>query len=182
MSLMPRHAPLTLLVAVATTPALLWAGCGGDPEPIRARTADRLQEDLDKVAQSIAAGRCGPVNAQLERLDRDIDGLPGEVDREVQQALEDGAARLRDLAEQECERLAAERQGETQPETTTTTTTTPTTTTPETTEEQPTEPDEGDEGESPPATTTPEPGPTPAPAPAPAPGGEGGNGGSEGAP
>ena len=157
----------SLLAAFAAFAVL---GCGGDPQPIASGTADRLQADLDAVAASIDAERCGPARAQLERLRRDAGNVSDTVDGDVRQTLDDGVDHLGDLVEQECEAISSSREEETtsttEPETTTSTTTTePATTTSTTTEP------------AAPTTTAPE---TPAPTtPETPPPGQGQDGGAE---
>ena len=174
MSAAPRGA-----IALACAVALLAGGCGGDPQPISAGASERLQRDLDTVAQLIASGQCRRVQYPLERLDRDVGNLPSEVDGDVRAALDDGVTRLTELADEDCRRQEQARETTTTeplPETTTTETTSTTTTTPETTTTEPetttTEPD---------TTTTPETTPTPPPTP-PGDGGtdSGGGGGDDG--
>lgn len=124
----------TRFLGASLLAALALAACGGDPAQIRAETAARLQEDLDKVAVAIDAGQCGrSVDAPLERLDRDVGNLD-DIDGGVQGSLQDGVDRLAELAQQECDDIeAAEEEAQTTtPETTTETTTT---TEPETTTE-----------------------------------------------
>ena len=132
-----------LLAAFAAASTFAVVGCGGDPQPIAAGTADRLQADLDAVAASIGAERCGPARAQLERLRRDAGNVSDTVDGDVRQTLDAGVDHLGDLVEQECEAISSSRQEETttsttEPETTTTTTTEPETTTTTTEPEAPT--------------------------------------------
>lgn len=123
--------------AAALLAALALAACGGDPAQIRAQTAARLQEDLDKVALAIDAGQCGrSVDAPLERLERDVGNLD-DIDGRVQGSLRDGVDRLAELAQQECEDISA---GQEAPETTEPAPTEPETTEPATTEPETTEP------------------------------------------
>jgi cell division protein FtsN len=141
--------PISRPAVLAACIAALAAGCGGGTQPIRAETAARLQEDLDKVAAAIEAEECGrKVNAPLTRLQRDVGNLPDDVDPDVRQTLDDGIDRLTELAQEECDRIREERT-----DTTSTTTTTPdttTTTTPTTTDTTTTEPDETTTEEEPP--------------------------------
>ena len=135
-------------------------GCGSDDEGgtrIPADTAAALEAQLDKVQERLengSEGACkdilegppdrGPNRGAVQQL---IDGLPGDVDPDVREALQESFDNLWSLVESKCEELKADEPAQTTPteqETTTTeTTTTETTeTTPPETDTEPTTPEE----------------------------------------
>ncbi len=98
------------------------AGCGSDEEgaPIPAESAAVLQNQLNSVESRIngSLGACEdvtePGDPNTTPVQDAIDGLPGDVDQDVRDALQQGFDRLFELVEQRC----AERQEETDTETT----------------------------------------------------------------
>jgi hypothetical protein len=159
---------ISLLLALGACLAI--AGCGSDDEggkPIPADTAAALESQLDGVqarldngtpgaCKDILEGTRGPNRDAVQQL---LDGLPGDVDPDVRDALEQSFENLWSLVESKCEDLQADEPTQTQtqtqpepePDTTETQTETIETTPPETdTETNPEEaplPPDGD-GES----------------------------------
>ena len=180
----PSRGPGARCGATLLTLLVLAGGCGGDDEkgrPIPAERADDLIAQLEELERRVP-GACNDAQFTLERIDSRIERLPRRVDAEVRDALEDGAARLRDLVVEDCDEQDADTTDETTEETTEETTTE---TTEETTEETiPDEPETDTAPTPPPEPPPPPPQPTPPPpppgggTPAPPGGGGGGTGGS----
>ena len=155
---------ISLLLALGA--CLAAAGCGADDEggkQLSAATAAALKAQLDKVQERLdngTEGACkdileGPRGPNRDAVQQLLDELPGDVDPDVRDALEQSFDSLWSLVESKCEELKPDEPAETtptEPETTTTDTqtqpTTPTTpTTPETeptTPEEAPQPDDGD--------------------------------------
>jgi hypothetical protein len=125
------------------------AGCGSDDEgaPIPAESAALLQNQLNSVESRIngSLGACDDVTEEpgdpnTTQVQRAIDGLPGDVDQDVRDALQGGFDRLFELVEQRCAELREEQTDtETTPETTPETDTETETDTTDTTDTLPTE-------------------------------------------
>jgi hypothetical protein len=164
---------------LALAACLVAAGCGSDDEGagIPPDSASQLERQLDSIQNrfDVGGGACTDItegdDPNTTAVQQTIDGLPGDVDQDIRDALGDGFARLFQLVQEQCE----------EPEQTETAVpepapvpTEPTETTP------PPEPTET----TPPPTETAEPPPTEtAPAPLPGEGGdadgaEGGSGGT----
>jgi hypothetical protein len=170
-----RYARRTALLALIGA-CLAAAGCGADEEgaPIPADSAATLQNQLNSVEGRIldgSVGACEDVSEAVGESNTDavqqaIDGLPGDVDQDVRDALQQGFDRLFELVQERCAELAEQQETdtettpevppETETETTDTTETFPTETetTPTDTTEEPTTPttpetpsDEGGEGD-----------------------------------
>ena len=168
----------TALLALAA--CLLAAGCGSDDEGqgIPPDSAAALERQLDSIQNrfEVGGGACTDItdgdDPNTTAVQQTIDGLPEDVDQDIRDALEDGFARLFQLAQEQCEEPQTETPTETltEPAPTPTVTETETTPLPETTET------------TPPPTETEAP-PTTEPAPLPGEGGdadgaEGGSGGT----
>ena len=128
------------VLAVCTAAAGVF-GCGNsDPEPsIPIDDAEALAARIDEVRANIDVGSCTVALEKTDDLISEINGLPEEVDQDVQNALAEGANNLKDLIEDpdQCDQP----EETTTEETTTEETTTDETTTEETTtEETPTVP------------------------------------------
>jgi hypothetical protein len=119
--------------------------CGQERQGlISANRAADLQKTLDRIDSDVASGSCSALTDHLQALRRDVDDLPGTVDRDLRQRLREGLQNLERRAPDECGATThtTETTPETLPETVpqtvpqTTTQTTPETTpqtTPETT-------------------------------------------------
>jgi hypothetical protein len=128
---------ISLLLALGA--CLAAAGCGSDDEggkPIPADTAAALGSQLDGVqarldngtpgaCRDILEGSRGPNRDAVQQL---LDGLPGDVDPDVRDALEQSFDNLWSLVESKCQDLQADAptQTQTQPEHETNTTEVPT--------------------------------------------------------
>jgi hypothetical protein len=159
---MPRLIVLLLSLILGAGTALL-ISCGGDDGPetgIPVEDADGMLGELQRARAALEAGDCVEVEETAQQLQAAAAGLADDgVDAEVREGIDQGAARLAELANDssQCEQTTTEdttTTEETEPttETTTPTTTTETTTTEETTttdeEEEPPPEDGGDEGEN----------------------------------
>jgi hypothetical protein len=138
----PLHAVLVALLLGALSSFAL--ACGEEREGLisSGRAAD-LQEHLDAIDRQVSAGQCDAVDGRLAALRRDINDLPGTVDRELRQRLREGLETLERQAPEECE-IGSE------------TTTTETNTTPETVPTETLPPETVPPETTPPETTPPE--------------------------
>ena len=110
----PRSAAAVVLLALAL-PA---AACGGSDEGLLSATrAERLKDDLDAIDAAVAAGRCDAVEGRLASLKREVDELPGSVDRDLRLRLREGVTNLEDQAPTDCREQEPD-EPRTQPETT----------------------------------------------------------------
>jgi cobalamin biosynthesis protein CobT len=133
---MPGRTQITLLACLC---AAVLAGCGSDEEgTIPQDNSAQLIDRLDAVEERVAAGDCESAQQQADAFVAEVNELPAEVDDEVKGGLQDGADRLVELSNDQCEDTT----GETGFDNLEPTTTTPTTTTPTTTETTTTETDE----------------------------------------
>jgi hypothetical protein len=156
----PLHAILVALLLGALS--AFTVACGQDSEGLIAPTrASEMQDHLDAIEQQIVAGRCDAVKDRLAALRREINELPGSVDRDLRQRLREGLESLESQAPEECR---AATQTTTQPETTPETAPTETlppeaapteTTPPETTPPETTPPEPAPQPTTPPETTPP---------------------------
>ena len=143
----PLHA-LLLALCVGALSAFAVA-CGEEREGlISATRAAGLQDHLDALDRQVAAGQCAAVDGRLAALRRDIEDLPGTVDRDLRVRLREGLETLERQAPEECE-MGSET-------TTTDTTTEPETLPPETTPPETTPPETIPPETTPPETTPPE--------------------------
>lgn len=146
-----RRLPAVLLALCLGALCSFALACGQDREGLIASSrAQELQDNLDKIDEYVAAGRCDAVAANLEALRRRVNDLPGSVDRQLRQRLRTGVDRLETQAPEDC---AASK-----PQTTTTTTdTTPAETIPPDTTPVETVPPPTTPAVTTPSTTTPPP-------------------------
>ena len=150
-----RHVKRTALLALLGA-CLAAAGCGSDEEgaAIPAQQAQELENRLAEVQRrfDVGTGACADIqNDSKPGVQAILSGLPGDVDAEVRDALQEGFDRLFSLSSEECEEEPAQTETESvdpepEPEPTTPTETLPpaTDTTPTQTTEQPTTPEEPD--------------------------------------
>jgi hypothetical protein len=166
---------------LALAACLLAAGCGSDDggQGIPPDSAAALDRQLDSIQSrfEVGGGACNDItdgsDPNTTAVERTINGLPGDVDQDVRDAITDGFARLFQLVQEQCEQP----QTETETQTDTETPTEPAPPPPETTETTP--PPETTETTPPPTETTEPPATDTAPAPGEggdAPGAEGGSG------
>ena len=101
---------------------LVAAGCGADEEgdPIPAESAATLQSQLNSIESRIAGanvGACeditGSDDPNTEPVQQAIDGLPGEVDQDVRDALQQGFDRLFELVQERCAELSEQQETDT---------------------------------------------------------------------
>jgi hypothetical protein len=145
---------LALLLGMSTA-VLAACGGGGTKSGVPSASAGELKSQITDVGQAVDDGRCEDVPGQLKQVDEGIDQLPQTTDRQLVNALRDGAEHLRSTALEECEET----------ETTTTETTTTETTTTETLPEEEPPAEEPTETTQTPTTTAPPPPPSPTPPP-----------------
>jgi hypothetical protein len=128
----PRLLPFLLAFALGLGAAGL-AACGGGSSKalIPAADAGPLKDDFDNVSSAVADGDCPGAEKALAQAQSDLDQLPARVSRRLRNRIQQGLARLRQQAAQECQ------DNQTQTETVTTETT-PTETTPTETTPPPT--------------------------------------------
>jgi hypothetical protein len=130
-------------ILLALCACLAAAGCGSDDEskgdPIPAQQAAELQNRLDETEARLANGSVGACEDILDdtmpEVTRILSGLPGSIDADVRDALEESFDNLWSLVESECQDLKPDEPVQT--ETDTAPETTPTETQPETTETAP---------------------------------------------
>jgi hypothetical protein len=87
------------LAAIAT---LAFAGCGGDDGTIPQGAGDDMLNQLDGLESSIAANQCEDAAEYASNFTDAVEGLPGEVEREVRDALEQVAAQMNRLVPSQC--------------------------------------------------------------------------------
>jgi hypothetical protein len=130
-------------ILLALCACLAAAGCGSDDEskgdPIPAQQAAELQNRLDETEARLANGSVGACQDILDdtmpEVTRILSGLPGSIDADVRDALEESFDNLWSLVESECQDLKPDEPVQT--ETDTEPETTPTETQPEPTETAP---------------------------------------------
>ena len=140
-----------LLLAVVLGALCAFAvACGEEREGlIPASRAGAIKERLDQVDEDVASERCDALQGHLAGLRREIDGLPGSVDRRLRRRLREGLEILESRAPEECS-IGSDRT-ETEPETTPETV--PTETLPETVPPETTPPETTPTQTTPPETT-----------------------------
>lgn len=152
---MPRLIILLLSLILGAGTAVL-ISCGGDEGPetgIPATDAEGMIGELDRARAALEAGDCAEVEESATQLQGAAAGLADDgVDAEVREGIDQGAARLAELANDpsQCEQTTTEdttTTEETEPTTEPTTTEETTTTT---TEEEPEEGEGDDDGGPPP--------------------------------
>jgi hypothetical protein len=156
---MPIPPARILLAVLAASLALPIAGCGSDKKgaPIPTQEAQQLKSLLAETQRRMdARNACATVRSQdLPQLEAIVNRLPGSVDHNTRTTLNDGMNHLRDLVDQQCNQIRADKlktqttptESQTTPTETTPTETTPTETTPtQTTPTQTTPTDTGNNG------------------------------------
>jgi hypothetical protein len=103
---MPRPRLLALALALAV-PAIALSACGGeDAKLLPGGTAREITANLDTVQQLSDEGDCVGAESAARQVGEQIEAIEG-VDRELKQALEDGADRLEEVIAG-CEEESAE--------------------------------------------------------------------------
>jgi hypothetical protein len=155
---MPRLTLLLVSLMLGAGCAVVISSCGGDDGPgIPVDNSDQVLAELDRARASLAAGDCDSVAESAEDIQANIDAVDEPLDPTVREGIEQGTARLAELAQDptQCEPTTTttdEDETETEPTTTTTPTTTEetTTTTTEEEEEKPPKEEEEDDDSGPP--------------------------------
>ncbi|MBS1883033.1 MAG: hypothetical protein JSS97_08765 [Actinobacteria bacterium] len=115
---MGRLRAASLLLA-ALAAAFLLAACGssGNGELLPGRTAEQINSNLDLVRASIAEGNCEGAEDAVAEVSTEVDELD-KVNKELQSALKEGAAKLSEVVsscsakEEAEEQKAAEKEAE----------------------------------------------------------------------
>ena len=97
-----RKIVAAIAVATAATVAI---GCGdsGTEPSIPLENAEELAATIDEIRANVDNGSCLVAQDRADELIGEIDGLPSEVDQDVQNALDRGALNLKDLIDEQCE-------------------------------------------------------------------------------
>ena len=112
----------TLALALGVAAALGLASCGGgkDAKLLPGNTAAEITENLDRVKQYAEEGECVGAEDAVAEVNAQVEGLTG-VDPKLVEALQRGAARLREVIascdEEETEAVAPESEATTTEET-----------------------------------------------------------------
>lgn len=101
--------------------AFFIAGCGGSTGLLTGNQASTLQNQLTQISSAFGGGNCSAVRSGTQSLVNSVAILPGSVNGNLRQALDQEASQVSTLAVQQCHPVAAN--------TPTTTNTTPTTAT-----------------------------------------------------
>jgi hypothetical protein len=97
------------IFAIAATAAVVLPACGSgeDAELLPGATASQIDANLDQVEQLVAEGECAGAESSAIEIGNQVEALTG-VDKELQQALAEGAARLAENVAAECEEVPEE--------------------------------------------------------------------------
>jgi hypothetical protein len=91
--------PSLLTLALATAAAMALASCGGDDaDLLPGDTAREITANLDAVEDLADSGDCAGAQSAAQQVRDQIEALGG-VDRQLKQALRDGADRLNEVVE-----------------------------------------------------------------------------------
>ena len=134
-----RRARKIVAIAVIAAASAGAVGCGDNSNQasIPPDDAQQLIDKLDEIRSNIDQGSCFVASDKTDEFVSEVEALPSDVNGDVKQALESGAANLQNLLADPNE---CQTQTDTTTETTTTETTEPSTSTRETTTQtQPTE-------------------------------------------
>jgi hypothetical protein len=107
---MPRFAAPLLALTLASAAAFTLAACGeDDAQLLPGETAREITANLDAVQQLADEGDCAGAESAALQVREQVEALTG-VDRQLKQALEEGAARLSEVIagceEEETEAIA----------------------------------------------------------------------------
>ncbi len=87
---------LALVLSLAAATALSACGGGGDPDLLPGETASEINANLDLIENLVSEGDCvGAANA-ASSVGEQVEALTG-VDKELKEALSEGAARLNEV-------------------------------------------------------------------------------------
>jgi septal ring-binding cell division protein DamX len=97
-----------LAVALAAVAALALASCGsgGNADLLPGGTASEITENLDTVKELVGEGECIGAENEAQEVSNQVDALGG-VDKQLKQALREGADRLNQVVE-DCEEAPIE--------------------------------------------------------------------------
>jgi hypothetical protein len=120
-----RLAPRAILAGVLGVAASFIVACGGGAGLLSTDQAGTLNDQLDRVSQSLATGNCTDVSSATNNLSSAVGDLPASVNATLRNNLSQGAERVAQLSARECN--TANTNTDTTTTQTTTTQTTPTT-------------------------------------------------------
>jgi hypothetical protein len=89
---------LALLLASAAALGLVACGGGGSADLLPGRTAGEITENLDAVKELSGEGECIGAENEAQEVSNQVDALGG-VDKQLKQALREGAERLTQVVE-----------------------------------------------------------------------------------
>ena len=89
---------LALFLAAAAALGLVACGSGGSADLLPGRTAGEITENLDAVQQLSSEGECIGAENEAQEVSNQVDALGG-VDKQLKQALREGAERLAQVVE-----------------------------------------------------------------------------------
>lgn len=92
---------LAVTLGVAAAVALVSCGGGGDAKLLPGDTAKEITANLDKVTELSSTGDCTAAQDAAQQVSDQIDALGG-VDKQLKQALRDGARRLNEVVAANC--------------------------------------------------------------------------------
>jgi hypothetical protein len=100
-----RLLPYLLAFALGVGAAAGLAACGGSTSKALIPSADAgpLKDDFDNVASAVADGDCPGADKALAQAQADLDQLPARVSKRLRNRIQQGIARLRTQASQECQ-------------------------------------------------------------------------------
>jgi hypothetical protein len=91
-------APLLALFLAAAALGLVACGSGGSADLLPGKTAGEITENLDAVQQLSSEGECIGAENEAQEVSNQVDALGG-VDKQLKQALREGAERLTQVVE-----------------------------------------------------------------------------------
>jgi outer membrane biosynthesis protein TonB len=107
---MPRPSAFLIVLSIAAAALGLVACGGGDAELLPGETASEIDSNLGQVEQLASEGDCLGASDAAQAVSLQVEELSG-VDAQLQQALEEGAARLNEVVAG-CEEAIAEEEEE----------------------------------------------------------------------
>lgn len=105
-----------IVFALAATAALVLSACGsgGGDELLPGSTASQITANLDQVERLVGEGECIGAENSAAEIATQVQQLQG-VDRKLKAALAEGAARLTEEVEVDCQQAEEEGLGEEEP-------------------------------------------------------------------
>ncbi len=92
---------LAVMLGIGAAVALVSCGGGGNAKLLPGNTAKEITVNLDKVAELSSTGDCTAAQDAAQQVSEQIDALGG-VDKQLKQALRDGATRLNEVVAANC--------------------------------------------------------------------------------